>query len=150
MFEFPDLPDGPSDVIVQAPFEDLNPLWRPAYVAFCAPLQLSAQLGRLSEARAQKALAAAYGEGCVMGSNDPRFDNFSTLDWREWLEGHPWEFGQIRSFAELRDNWTRSPAPYEPIEPPAVPAAGDAPITVSEVDLTAAARLLGLFGKKGH
>jgi len=82
-----------------------NPLFQLLSRLLLGPLTLAAELGRLSEERAEKALRTIYAQAVVVGSITPELSSYSHEQWDKWLLEHPIEFATIRSIAESPENF---------------------------------------------
>ncbi len=90
---------------------DLNPLFAAAYVALIQPLTLAARLPEdhpraLTDERARPALAKAYAQAVVFGTNEPSMEDFGPEQWEDWLLEHPRELESLTSIAQVRTNFT--------------------------------------------
>ena len=90
---------------------DLNPLFAAAYAALIQPLTLAARLPEdhpraLTDERARPALAKAYAQAVVFGSNDPAMKDFGPAEWEDWLLEHPRELESLTSIAQVRTNFS--------------------------------------------
>lgn len=94
----------------------VNRIYAAAAMAHVQHLTLAAQLGRVSEDRAEQALAKAYAEGVVVGSPTPGYEHYERSDWERWLLAHRDEFAQLRSIAEVPENFeSGKPEEYESV-----------------------------------
>ncbi len=92
---------------------DTNPLYQAVTIAFIQPLELAASLPeghprKLTEDRAEKALAKAYAHGVMEGRPGGQGENeppFRPQEWEAWLLEHLEEFATIRSVAEVEENF---------------------------------------------
>jgi hypothetical protein len=92
---------------------DVNPLFQAVTVAFIQPLELAASLPddhprKLTDERAERALAKAYAHGVMEGRPGGQAEGeaaFRPVEWEAWLLEHRAEFASIRSVAEIEDNF---------------------------------------------
>lgn len=94
----------------------VNRIYAAAAMAHVQHLTLASQVGRLSEEVATRALAKAYAEGVIVGSPTPGYEEFDRTDWERWLNENPDEFSQLRSIAEVSENFeSGKPEEYESV-----------------------------------
>ena len=102
-----EMEDCPPFVTIDCapPFPDLNLFFRAAAQAFIAPYQLAIDVGKLTEASAERIYAMAYAEGVIMSSPTEGFESFEPADWTQWLIEHPIHFRNLREICDYRRNW---------------------------------------------
>ena len=105
--------DGLEVTFRAAVLGDLNPLWQAVAVAFITPLELAASLPeshprKLTEERAERALAKAYAHAAMEGRPGGQAEGeapFRPGEWEAWLLENRDEFASIRSVAQVEENF---------------------------------------------
>ncbi|MGB5810116.1 MAG: hypothetical protein WBG86_06270 [Polyangiales bacterium] len=92
-------------ITVNAPFPDVNPIFRIVAGSRIRPYSLAIENDMVSETTALRIFAEAYAEGVIDRSTTPGFEGWTIEQWRVWLLDHPDHFEELRAICEHRPNW---------------------------------------------
>lgn len=81
---------------------DLNPIYRAAVEGILRPQIFRSFVGAIGEQKSLELMARVYVEGVIIES-EPEMSDAERYD---WIIAHPFEFEEMRSYAEHRPNFT--------------------------------------------